>query len=186
MPPLTNYRRIQSRSARAVLLVGVVLSSCQLVGSASLPSRVFAPTDSGPPVIAPTYLIAPAGGEGLDQYKAKKLGQKLAETYLGPLSGRVKFVNKDFFSFTDKDCGVPAKVCEVIQITVDVKSSRVIYEIDNKLLPSAWDPRIWPDNEPPSCDVSDSHPATECEDHILHVLAKKLLLHDETRHRPPL
>ncbi len=131
------------------------------------------------------YLISPAGGEGLDSYKAKALGQRLVEKYLADLSDRVKFVPKDYFSFTHKDCGAPDKVCEVIQITVVAKSSRVTYGIDHKLLPPAPDPRIWQEEEPPSCDISDTHPATECEEHMLHILAKKLLLHDETAHRLP-
>lgn len=186
MHPLTRYRRIHARFAAAFSLAGMVVCSCQPLGSAYLPKGSFAGADSDALVVSPVYLIAPAGGEGLDQYKAKALGKKLVEKYLGPLSGRVKFVNKDYFSFTDKDCD-PGKVCEVVQITVAAaKSSRVTYGIDNQLIPNTPDKRIWPEKEPPSCDISDTRPATECDDHILHVLANKLLSHDETAHRPSL
>jgi hypothetical protein len=186
MRPLTHYRRIQARFAAVILTAAMMLCTCLLLGSASLPKAAFAGADSDAVVVSPVYLIAPAGGEGLDQYKAKALSKKLVEKYLGPLSGRVKFVNKDYFSFTDKDCD-PGKVCEVVQITVAAaKSSRVTYGIDNQLLPNTPDKRIWPEKEPPSCDISDTRPATECDDHILHVLANKLLSHDETAHRPSL
>lgn len=183
MPPVSKYRRIQARSSGVFLVVSMLFCHGQPLGSASLPNGPF-PLPGFDSSGLPLYLITRAGGEGLDQYKAKALGDKLVKKYLVALSGRAKFVNKDYFDFSDGDCEAPVKVCEVIQITVGAaKSSRVTWGIDNKLLPEAPDKGIWRGKEPPSCEISDARPATECEDHMLHVLAGKLLVHDETEHR---
>lgn len=186
MPLIVDHVRIREHAIRILLFMSTMLCGSQPLGSAALPENFFFP-DSGSSAVAPIYLITPAGGAGLDQYEAKDLGRKLVLKSLEVLPDRVKFVNKDFFSFTAKDCAAPGKVCEIIQLTITArKSSRITYGIEHNLLPHAPDPLIWLEKEPPSCEISDTRPATECEDHILRVLANKLLLHDKTAHRPSL
>jgi hypothetical protein len=128
------------------------------------------------------YLVARPGVK--DDHDAKRIGNRLVNDYLKALSGRAKFVNKDYEDIHNEDCG-GIGTCEVIQVMIEEQQNMVTYGIESRLLPQAPDRPIWNVKEPLSCDITPDRPASQCVEPMLHVLANKVVAHDTNVHRPP-
>jgi len=184
---------IPKRRVREVLTATFLLGNIVLWAPASgvggLPARNTLPGEgalAGPPV----YLVARAEGEAIDSYKAKSLSKTLVQNLQGGLassdlspSDRAQFVDEEYDRI--KQCPDTTHNCEVIQIVREPEAARVVYEIHSiqiPVVPGKRHPNIWPDAEPPSCDVSADRPEKECDTRMMRTLASKVLAHDGAVH----
>jgi hypothetical protein len=182
---IAEQRDFVKRVAGRILVAGLALCLYAVGGSTGSGGTSLVSADAQGSQISSVsrYLVARIGVN--DTQTAKRLGNRIVTEYLSGLSSRVKFLDKDYEDIAARDCGENG-ICEVIQITIDLRSSWVTYTIKSHLLPEAPDRPIWDEKDPLSCDINPQHPAPECEEPMLHILAKKVLSHDVKVHRSPL
>lgn len=184
MPAVGKSASMGKRTIKTLFAVSAAICVCELSGAGWSHGGGPAPPDTPTQQLTPISVYLVALPNVKDKDDARPIAHKFVDDYLKALSGRVKFVDEDYYAIEQNKCG-DAGTCEVIQLIIEEQGKMVTYRIASKLLPQAPDRPIWNEREPLSCDIATDRPASQCVGPMLHVLANRVVAHDTNVHRPP-